>query len=1380
MVPLVCCSFHSEYILSIDPFLSMAPKKAPAVPKRTIEEVNEEFAAKQAASAARMEELKKLLLLAKKDCDSARLDLVATRENRVYYSAKVTAMTNANEVFDEACKHDIDVLKQAVKQVKRTGKDKGYEVNYVREVAAGVEREMDLVQTSIAQVETDVRTDPRDLERELDRLAFVVGGLVADRPRLQRTSAALIAAKERMEQVAPRRIVNAAPSPLQLTIIGSSSASSPSTPAVRSAYACGEVLKRVEDVLTARCGFDVVERIVPDVGSWCHRKGSSSSIQRALQRRVVEALRDAASIPKGLESTDVPSLSIVVIHCPSSTRRVAMADGTPGSQHEIVLHISQIPDDAKAFLASTSAGREIFWDDVGTTTIPLNAIIAMTLAHHSNKQVTLLVDTWPADSTDASIAFALFWSSNCMSFPLLYAYRSQFHSTDVQRCHAEATRLSLEQRVPRGCMLEVLVGIVEGSDGAHLIDAVTAGRAVAATLNRRFAHVMDLVETPAGPFATLALRPRELRAIHHCMPLHLRPLPSPHPLHVECRDDVPELEAYWCKSEPLPSQYKWCRRGPQSFVNSSSAAGRHLRAPTGKHALLRSYAEESTGAPHVRFLIDVAIEDPRYHVSYEDVEDLDASKVLSQHLDDVHMSLDISQVAASPAKPHGGDASLTSLGTLNEPASARPGAVTCRRIKKLVDDGTEWCELVGRRLRQALISADEDTRFIKQVHTRGSSAGCALHVLPAGLVEPTGPIPFTVTCKPLDPLTHATLGAVMNPVEWFVEGKRCPERTVNIELSLTLDVKPAEAAPSAPLVQSVRLALERLCCALDANRPEALLLQVAVHVDVQARGGSRDATNFTASVRIAAVLTEQAMRDRIDACTAATHWLRATLTHSLGRWDAKDGHEWIRCVESTTNEVADVFRVIRVFHVQRNWECGLRLMHGGRGAPPLLEAQLEKHVSWSQHLVRLVLAQGGFAGGGLAENTHSPAGSDHRGPDTSVRLLDVKDIPKFIGVQRRALVHGHQALGDDALGPGSSLNGLTESELAVALNIISHQHTRPAVTMAQANAVENRLLASFVPPSAAAQGVGVVLLTWLLPQSFLRVVQRTPPHLDDEATSVSEVHYLVRSLVEQFHMQHRLNTSDPAHPQLYVAATTSFVFDDDQPETNEDDVMALASLLAGLSPEPVSGEVLVAGNAMIAGEPTELNEPQEDDAVQVAPLPAESTAEQPPSLAETEPVTSDVDAELPATDAEPLTAEEVPTVVATEVQALPVAEPAAAPQCSQVEGACLRSQFVHATNPLASLFPLTPRFWEEVQEHTIMVGSSGRRCTLPAKIGLIATTWPRGVDQSGQPVVRRLTLHTATRSTASNTSVTAVAADDRLALRSRVVDAFLQSCVEHQ
>ncbi|CUG91653.1 Hypothetical protein, putative, partial [Bodo saltans] len=1377
-----------------------------------------------------MEELKKALMLAKKDCDSARLDLVATRENRVFYSAKVTAMTNANEAFDEACKHEVEVLKQAVKQVKRTGKDKGYEVNYVREVASGVEREMELVQTTIAQVETDVRTDPRELERELDRLAFVVGGLMADRPRLQRTAAALHAAKERMDQVAPRRIMNAAPSHQQLTIIGGSSGISASTPTVRSAYACGEVLQRVEDALTLRCGFDVVERIVPGIGSWAPVKGSSATIEAALHRRVVLALTQAATIPQGLDDAEVPTQSLIVIHCPSITRRVAMADGSAGPQTEIVLMISQIPDDAKAFLASTSAGAGIAWDDVGATTIPLNAVIAMVLSNTNNKQVTLLVDTWPADHSTGGIA--LYWSSSCMSFPLLYSYRSQFNPTDVQRCHAEATKLSpqqqiprgcmievltgivqgsdgahhldaitagraveatlnrrfanvmdftagraveatlnrrfanvmdFQQQIPRGCMIEVLTGIVQGSDGAHHLDAITAGRAVEATLNRRFANVMDFVNKPVGPFSTFALGPRELRAIHHNIPLHLRPLPAPQALHTECRSDAPELEALWLASEPLPSQYKWCRRGQSSLLNSS-AAGRLHRAPTGQHALLRSFAEETTGAPHVRFLVDVAIEDPKYHVFYEDVEDLDASKVLSQHADEVNMSLDISQVTApSPAKMHGGDASLTSLSTLKAdgvpPASARPGAVTCRRTKKLVDDGTEWCELVGRRLRQALIAADEDTRFIKQVHARSSASSNALHVLPAGLVEPSGPISFTVTCKPLDANTQAALDNVINPTAWFVEGKRCPERTVYMEMLLILDVKPCHEQQASPtlLVQSVRRALEQICLTIDANRPEDLLLQVAFYVDVYQRGGPRDDTNFTASVRLAAVLTEAALRDRgpQDAFVAAKHWIRATLTQSLGRWDAQDGHEWIRCagddVGSTSNET-DVFRVIRVFHVQRNWECGLRLVHGGRGVPQLLEAQLEKHVSWIQHLVRLVLAQGGFAGGGLGENTHSPAGSDHRGPDTSVRLLDVQSIPKFIGVQRRALVHGHQALGDDALGPGSSLNALTESELLVALRVISHQPTRPAVTMAQADALESRLLSSFVlsGSSTASSGVGVVLLTWLVPQSYLRVVQRTPPHLsDDEASSVSEVNYLVRSTCST-----GLNTSDPAHPQLFVAATTSLVYDDEfvSPEQQDDDVMSLTRLLGRAVVLPGGGDeqkaaasgvgIITCDDAEVA--PTSTLEGEAAEAPEAEPLVVTETAAleaQPTAEVETLPT----EPAAPSSDGPSETSPaEDPTTEAPAPQD-PIAIDHVTPDqpVQETEGACLRSQFKHATNPLASLFPLTPRFWEEVHEHQVTVGRLGRRCTLPAKVGLVATTWPNGVDQSGPPVVRLLTLHSA-------------------------------------
>lgn len=1362
----------------------MAPKKAPAIPKKTIEEVNEEYSAKQSAAASRIEQLKKALSVAKKECDAARLDLVATRENRVFYDARVAAMSASNEAFDLSAKSELEVLKQTVKQVKRSGKDKGYEVNYVREVASGVEREVETIQTSIDRVEADARKDPLELERELDRLAFVVGGLAADRPRLQRTIVALEAAKERIDRVAPRRMENAAPSLLQLTIIGGSSLGSAysedsvrncfAAPLVRAASSCVEVLGRAEEALVHRCGFEVVERITPDVSSWPHRSGSSESIEQSLRRRVESALTQAASAPHRDGTKDVHNIttqSLVLIHCPSRSRRVVMADGSTGPQTEVVLLISQMSDAAKQFLRASPAGRGLDWDGVGTVEIPLNTVLAMTLASSHKKHVAVLIDTWPApvkacDEEAASriesisdelpsVSFAMFWARSTMLSPLLYTYRSPFDPSLVRQRHADATNLEPSQQFPRACMLETLSGLVEGSSAAHLLDFVSVGRSIEALMTRRFACLVQKMESPTGALATLALTPKELRTIHHTMPLHLRPLPSPQPLHVEGRCDTPEFYDFWLRSEPLPSQYKWCRRG-------ALVASKKKHAPLGQNALLRTFAEECAAVPHVRVLVDVAVEDPHYHISYEDVEDLDIAKVL-QHPSDksagelaANISLDVSQVAEDD-----GD---------NVSKHGRISGATCRRNKRLVTDSEEWGDLVSRRVRQALISADEEVRFIRQTAERADGERRQLQqILPSGLQEPeTGPIKFTVQCNPLDEGTREALHGALDPCAWFVEGKRCPERTAEVELTLLLDVKTNNDVVQTfahvtqakdALAHSLKRALELLCESLDTERPQDAFVQVAYNVTVFRRGGPHDDARFIASVRLAAIITERALQERgvPESFIVAKHWLRSTLTHAVRRW----GVGWMPCAETTLASSAPgapgseqhehCFRVIRVFHVLRNWECGLRLQVPTNDSSLLSEGQTERHIAWLLHLIRLVHAQGGFAGGGrsVAE------GTDHRGPEKLVRLLEVKEFPKFAGLQRRALVHGQQAPGDGTLGPGSTLNNITEAELSVALRILSAHPTRPTLTMACADTVESAYASSFqkgdhsvpVAPSTA----GLVLLTWLIPQSFLRVIQQTPPHRTDEAVaSVSEVLYLVRSLVEHFHHQQRLGPVDSGHPDVYTVATTVLEFDDLHiPEGT--DVLTV--------------EALRVVDAQHNGHPLPLGE--------LGINRDEGDSTQPPV---TTGVASPVDEQKPS-DAS--TAQTHPTEE--------VDNPAEYDESYRVlKGACLCRHPVHGPNPLGSLFPLSPRFWDEVQTHHAAVLTNAHKNTLAAKVGLVATTWvPSTVHDAHQqqPHVRSLTIHSYHHGTVGdplNTSsaLSANGADGRLPLRSRVVDLFLQSCIQ--
>lgn len=160
------------------------PPKAAAAPKRTIDDVNREYGEKQAAWELRKQQLQQALQAAKDAADAARLELVAARENKVYYEARVVAEREQNESFENFVQEQNGEWTKKLRAARRKTKDGLFDVHYARDAASGVEKEVDQVQTALEELATDGTTSEAALEQEIDQLALTAAHLEAQRGAL--------------------------------------------------------------------------------------------------------------------------------------------------------------------------------------------------------------------------------------------------------------------------------------------------------------------------------------------------------------------------------------------------------------------------------------------------------------------------------------------------------------------------------------------------------------------------------------------------------------------------------------------------------------------------------------------------------------------------------------------------------------------------------------------------------------------------------------------------------------------------------------------------------------------------------------------------------------------------------------------------------------------------------------------------------------------------------------------------------------------------------------------------------------------------------------------------------------------------------------------
>lgn len=1289
----------------------MAPKKGPAVPKKTVDEVNAEYSAKRDACAGRIAALQKQLALAKSQSDQARLELVAIRENRVFFGARVTASTSSNESFEQDASRRFEDMNKELKQLKRAGKDKSYEVAYVRDVASSVEREVVSVQNSLAQIEADSQTDPRVLEAELDRLASNASLLGSERDRLSRTVIALKAAKERLVGVLPKASVAAVESVLQLTLIGSSSVGGDlnedtvrhvfSAPHRGSVTSCAEVIQKVEQALTAHCGFDLVERIVPFATVATERLSAICSSD-GLYSRLVAALHNAASGPSSLEQADDLVNSVVVIHCPSRCRPVRHPDGTEGPESEMVLLVSQLSDEAKQLLRSTADGRHVDMDGFLSAELPLTMITSILFSSSQRQHVTLIVDTWPAPvpAVDAvghcetirdrcpSPSFCLFWSKAEMCVPIVYEYRSPHNPTAVTKHHSESSCLDAAAAVPRGVMLQCLATVVEATDAPHLLDAVMAGRAVQAMMERFAAQCAAVQNFVGTPYAALAMDVAHLRQVHHILPLRSRPLASEQPLHFEGRRLDPD-SALWESALPLSAHTKWRRTSKQRAAVQVFHDTAHNSSKYSELEVLRHHAEESSRAPHARWIVDLCIEDPSYHESEESVENLGMERSL----------------AAEDMMAH--------------------VVVHTKRPKTLRSDEDEWGHIFARRMRQSMIASDEQQRRLCST-LKDSPQLSALVPKPLGGTSAVanGSSPsFDVVCCPLSPDdigqrvgVDAAFRAALRPEEWCVEGKRCPERTAVAEFVLVLDVKPHDSdaqhrfesvtQAKDALAHSVKRRFELLCEELDINRPVEDYVQVAHHVHVVRCGGPADTAHFKAHIALAAIVTEKFARENgAQTLLIATRWLRISQTALSRRWQLGSGKEWIACAETTlaststdTTGAGDleaagaVFRVVKLFYVLRQWQAGVRLAE----TSGLSSVEIAKRVAWLEHLMYSVAESGGVLGS---------ASNPPNGP--CVRLLSASVLPPHVGLQRGALCHGALPRNDaSCLGPSSRLNDMSELELAAAVSLL--RTGERDIRLAAASEVVRSLHKSIAGSSASMSNTsqarrqqGIVLLCWVIPCSFRRAVQPVAAAAAAGALIVSDVRYMVHSLSHQLHMQDRFVVPPGQQRRLpFRIVTTTFEWDDTQPlaATQAVDVSLIESLL-----KPGAASCVAAAPALKTLPLDELGINRDEDTGDAA------------AVSET-PVAQDAD--------DPADYDE---------------------SFRPLKSACLFKRSPHAALPQASLFPVPQRFWTRMRDENADVLRRIQSGELGAawRVRLMAVVWQpqEDGDESSPPDVYALDPH---------------------------------------